>query len=258
MEPYDTVAKCPLLQLEISASDFVPWACCRHLRACAYELSYYSVHKVVTRSSFGVIRRHKVRWGIGRVATVRQGRIQILDGSWRTGAFRITPITANYTACCVNNSDEMGRPGRRFCRRVKLLTVGCTNCGVKGSCKYPYMLFESGFKPKTSVMKVQWFTANSVSTRRVQNLPQDTIPPTLQWLKINPLKTTWIRTVTRITTTQIKSSAIADISWNFKQNPSKTFQVILNKTDKQMPLKHKSLLATEVSLFIWNRDQIYD
>ena len=33
------------------------------------------------------------------------------------------PMTANYTACSVNNLDEMGLHGRRFLCRVKHITV---------------------------------------------------------------------------------------------------------------------------------------
>ena len=36
------------------------------------------------------------------------------------------PIIENYTSCSVKNLDKMGRPGRRSCRKVKLLTIGKT------------------------------------------------------------------------------------------------------------------------------------
>ena len=48
----------------------------------------HGVHKVVIRLSFGEIRSHKVSGG--------------------TCTFCQMPITANYTACSVNNSDKTG------------------------------------------------------------------------------------------------------------------------------------------------------
>ena len=37
------------------------------------------------------------------------------------------------SACSVNNSDEMGRPGRWFSHQEKFLTVGRTTRSVKGA-----------------------------------------------------------------------------------------------------------------------------
>ena len=75
VRPCESEAKCPLpcesygsfKLFKISASDFDTVSLCRRFRACAYEFLttvtegvVYGVHKVVIRSSFVVIRRHKV------------------------------------------------------------------------------------------------------------------------------------------------------------------------------------------------------
>ena len=67
---------------EISASGFGSMGICRRFRACAYEFLttvtkgvVHGVHKVMIWSSFCVIQRHKVTYGIGRFATVLQGCI---------------------------------------------------------------------------------------------------------------------------------------------------------------------------------------
>ena len=61
---------------EISASDFGTTSMSKRFCACAYEFIpvvtegvIHGVHKVVIRSSFGIIRRHKVSKGIGCFAT---------------------------------------------------------------------------------------------------------------------------------------------------------------------------------------------
>ena len=68
----DTVLKSPLpcasyrslKMYKISASEFgTNWACADEFLATVTERVVHSVHKVVTRSSFGVIWRHKVSGG---------------------------------------------------------------------------------------------------------------------------------------------------------------------------------------------------
>ena len=60
----------------ISVSDFGTEVMCGQFCACAYELFtmetkgvVHSVHKVVIRPSFDVIRLHKVSYGVGRFVT---------------------------------------------------------------------------------------------------------------------------------------------------------------------------------------------
>ena len=82
MLPCKSVANCPLpceshgfQKFQISASDFGTVSMRRRFRPCAYEFLtmvtkgvVHCVHKVVIQSSFGLIRRHKVSYGIGRFA----------------------------------------------------------------------------------------------------------------------------------------------------------------------------------------------
>ena len=57
-------------------------------------------------SFFSVMQQLKVSYSFRHFATVSQGHIQ--NSSGMTGAFHQTPVTVNYTACSVNNYDEMG------------------------------------------------------------------------------------------------------------------------------------------------------
>ena len=97
---------------KISTSEFGTVSMRRQFRACAYEFLtavtegvVHGIHNVMIWLSFGVIRRHKARGGTWKFHKVAYEPRAVVERKW---AFRLTPITANYTACSVNNSDKMG------------------------------------------------------------------------------------------------------------------------------------------------------
>ena len=77
----------------------------------------HGVHKIVTLDI--LLLCHKVTF---KPPAVVEGQ----------GCFTKMAITTNYTACSVNDSDKLGRPGRQVLLLNKLLTVGHTTCSVKG------------------------------------------------------------------------------------------------------------------------------
>ena len=67
----------------------------------------------------------------GCFTTVSQGRIQTLDGSCRTGAFHLMPLTEDYTACSVNPTPNLGGYGATLKALLPPSSAGRTTCSVK-------------------------------------------------------------------------------------------------------------------------------
>ena len=110
---------------------------CVSILTAVTEGVVHGVYKVVIRSSFGLIQRHKANGGTWTFRHFDARLHMNLKRLLKDRGFCQMRITLNYTACSVNNWDKMGPPGRWFCRRRSPVTAGCTVCTVKGGIRKP-------------------------------------------------------------------------------------------------------------------------